>query len=578
MDADNVWAKLALRPIARRSLLRRAAIGATGLAGTSLVACGSKPGASNGGAASQSGAGNAAGAPQLGGTLQVVSRSNTKTLDPHVTSGGTDRTLQSGALSRPLRFKSGPDPKIAADHDIEPDLALTLESPDAVTWTLKLRHDANFQDIAPVNGHAVEAEDVKQTYVRFLKTPNNPNLGALDMIDATQIDTPASDTVVFRLKYPYAPFQKTLASGVYSWVLPREAVAGAFDVGKQLIGSGPFILESATPDVAYVLKKNPNWYQRGQPYVDGVRFAIVPATAQAEAQFTSGNLDELSAIGINDLDTMKRNNPKARVITTPANNPNPIYVQMGDPTSPFQDIRVRRALSMALDRDAIGKSSFGGQYDTFVFVPPTLGKWALTVKELDPSVAQYFKYNPSEAKKLLDAAGASNLALKFAFIANGPFDEAYRALYQTIGSMLQGIGLKITLFDQDYAQDFIKGGHGSRQGYFDKDVIVFGGVAQYTEADEYVFGYFHSKSTSNQEHLHDPTYDGMIDKARTIVNENDRLKAYIDVQKYLAQQMYAVPTASGLSFTMIPPSVYNYDPSSSYSICTETYAKLWLKK
>ena len=181
-------------------------------------------------------------------------------------------------MSRPFRFKTDSNPNTINNHDIESDLALSAESPDASTWTVKLRTDAKFQNTTPVNGRSVQAEDLKATFVRALKLTNNPNRGALGMIDPDQIEAPTADTVVFKLKYPYAPFAKTLASPVYSWVFPREASTGGYDPTKQMIGSGPFTLESHTPDVEYNLKRNPDWFEKGRPYIDALHFAIIPDT------------------------------------------------------------------------------------------------------------------------------------------------------------------------------------------------------------------------------------------------------------------------------------------------------------
>ena len=119
-----------------------------------------------------------------------------------------------------------------------------------------MRQDARFHNVAPVNGRPVQAEDVRATFTRALGNENPGRVG-LDMIDANQIEAPAADTVVFRLKYPYAPFKTTLASATYSWILPREATLGGYDPAKQMIGSGPFVLDSYTPDVAFVLKEEP---------------------------------------------------------------------------------------------------------------------------------------------------------------------------------------------------------------------------------------------------------------------------------------------------------------------------------
>ena len=82
--------------------------------------------------------------------------------------------------------------------------------------------------------------------------------------------------------------------------------------------------------------------------------------------------------------------------------PNHIMFQLGDPKSPFLDIRIRQAFSMAIDRDVISKAVWGGQSEQVVHVPAYMGKWSLKVSDLDPKVLQYYKYNPSEARKLLE--------------------------------------------------------------------------------------------------------------------------------------------------------------------------------
>ena len=121
-------------------------------------------------------------APKPGGTFSGYLGSNFP-LDPQKLSGSA-HVVTGGVYSRLLRFKSGLDPNLITNHDVENDLAISLESPDALTWTVKLRPDAKFHDVAPVNGHQVEAEDIKATYLRALDpATNNPNRGTIDMID-----------------------------------------------------------------------------------------------------------------------------------------------------------------------------------------------------------------------------------------------------------------------------------------------------------------------------------------------------------------------------------------------------------
>jgi peptide/nickel transport system substrate-binding protein len=568
MAAEQYWTR-SKRPLSRRRLLAVAG-GAAGLSAATLACSGRTR-------QSAAPAKATAGAPVQGGTFNSFSMLNAA-LDPQKGSNA-GQELASGVLSRPFRFKTAADPKVITSHDLEPDLALSAESPDALTWTLKLRTGARFGNIPPVNGHAVEAEDIKATFTRAVDpATSSPNRGALNMIEPAQIQTPNAQTVVFKLTYPYAPFQKTLASPAYSWILPREALAGAYDPLKQLIGSGPFPLDSFTPDVAYVYKRNPEYFERGRPLVDTMRLAIVPDTAQQMAQFTAGNLDEIVLQSINDVTTLKQRNPNATVLKLDYGSPTPLYLQLGDPSSPFQDIRVRRALSMAIDREAIDKALFNGESQTAPFVPALMGKWAIKFSDLDPTVQQYYKYNPAETKKLLEAAGVSNLQLKLVEVLNGPFTGLYLKQGETIANMLNASGIKTTVVTQDYQQDFVHGGKGSRQGYFDKDMIMLEGVGLLTDADEFVHDNFHTKSSSNAERLSDPALDAMIDKQRTLVNEDERLKAILEIEKYIADKMYVVPTNGSYRFVGIQPRVQEYDWSDTHGKHTETYAKLWLAK
>jgi peptide/nickel transport system substrate-binding protein len=562
------------RQMTRRRLL------ASGIAGGAVAislggACAGNPAQPSAGRTSGA-SGASGGPPQMGGTLRLYATANA-VLDAQKTSSGPG-VVVGGAQSRVFRIKTGADPKVYADHDIEPDLGVTAESPDAITWTVKLRPDARFHNIAPVNGHPVEAEDIKATFIRALDpATSNPNRGSLTMIDPAQIETPDKNTIVFKLLYPYAPFRKSLASTSYAWIFPREVLSGAYDPGKTVIGSGPFIVESVQPDVASTAKKNPDWFERGRPYVDGVRLAIVPDLQQLFAQFQAGNLDLLLVDNANDLQTATQQNPKAAIVKAVDGRSFPIYGQLGDPSSPFADIRVRQAISMAIDREAIGNAIFNGQTVYKLFVPGYMGKWALGPQDLPQSAQQYFKYNPAEAKKLLDAAGASNWQLKLAYVTGGFYTPAYGKQAEAVGNMLNSSGIKTNLVTQDYIKDFIGGGKGSRQGNFDKDTIGFFAEAIYTEADDYLYIYFHSKSTSNGERLKDATLDAMIDKERTIVDEDARLKAIQEIEKYIADKMYVIPTVGGYEWNITQPRLQNYQYSKSSNF-TETYSKAWLQQ
>jgi peptide/nickel transport system substrate-binding protein len=559
------------RPRGRR-LNRRTALGGAGALALSLAAC------STGKAPNQSSSGSsgavASETPQRGGTLNFYVTRNYR-LDPQQGSG-VDQTTSSGVMSRIFKLKTSLDPRVADNHDIEPDLGLSAESPDAITWTIKLRPDAKFHNVAPVNGHTVEAEDIKATFTRAFdpKVPN-PNRGTLGMIDPNQIQTPDKTTVVFKLKYPYAPLRKLLASAAYSQIFAREVLNPGYDPLKTIIGSGPWLYDSSSPDVGYNYKRNPDWFEKGMPYADNLKLAIIPEDAQQLAQFTSGALDYYLLTNPFNVDAVTRQNPRAAVLKTEMALPTPLYIQLGDPASVFQDIRVRRAFSMAIDRDALSKALLAGQAKQMVFMPSYMGKWALEVRDMPADAQQYYKFNPAETKKLLEAAGQSNMQLKLAYYT--PTTPERQKIAETVNNMLNSAGIKTTIAVIDFEKDYIDAGKGYRQGYFPRDTVVSANAPVYSDADEYLFSYFHSTSTTNQEMIKDPDLDKMIEHERTLVNEDERLAAVKDATVYISQKMYTISTVGSYQWVYVNPRIQNFQYSQSIAQPEETFPKAWIR-
>lgn len=578
--ARHTSSSLPLFPSRRRLLQRAVALGGGILAAQWLLACGrgaSPQGqlpADVGRSATQA----ATETPEPGGILTVAHGNNPPTLDPHGTSSAYTHQLLTLAMSRLLAFKTAPDPRVGENREVEGDLALSVESPDAATWIVKLRPEARFHNVPPVSGRPVTAEDVKATFTRAT-APTSANRAVFDMIDPTAIDTPAADTVVFRLKYPYAPFSRTLASG-YAWILPREGAVGEYDVAKQVIGSGPFLFDHYTPDVEFVGRRNPSWHQRGLPYLDSVRMVIIPDKAQQLAQFTAGNIDYVG-VDIEDLDTMQRSNPSADVISTRHIDNFYIYFQLRDRSSPFHDIRVRRAMSLAIDRQSLGKVALGPKFWINPIVGLGFGKWAITMDDLPDSTSQWYKFDLPQAKRLLEEAGGSALSIKFNETKPQPRGARYYTIAETLANMLSALPWKLSLVVIDYNKDWVGGGRGVRYGNFNSDTVGLTGLEAATDVDEYLYGHFHSKSGKNITGLRDAAVDTMIERARGLVQEEERLKVYREVQLYLADKLYCV---SGFpdwyTYSMLQPRVRNWSvpPIGSYGAGTETYARAWVRK
>ena len=562
------------RQYSRRSLLRAAGIGIGGLAlagckgngsaTTSSRSASSPPASGSAGRASdrqllaRSSRQPSNESPRTGGTVTWAAPANPPSLDPHRTSSQFTDDLLSPALSCLLQYQPVWDSIQALDRKISPDLALSVESPDALTWTVKLRPNAKFHNISPVNGHPVEAEDIKATFTRALD-PKNPSRGVFGMIDANKIETPDNKTAVFKLNYAYAPMPSLMASTVYSWILPREALTGSYDLTKTVIGSGPFIFDKYTPDVALDYKKNPEYYESTLPHVDAAQINIVPTAAAQLAQFTAGHQARVTNIATPDLDAAKRQNPDADAIPIWEHGGEVIYFQLRDNASPFQDIRARRALSLAVDREAIGKALASDRYALSFNVTLDEGKWALRSEDLPGDTAQWYKYDPAMAKQLFEQAGLSGKSMKYLFPWPHPRGEPLRKTAQAIFSMLKQLPWDLNYVEIDYAHEWVGGGKGVRYGNFPVTSMVMTGIEASSGYDGYLYNWWDSHSSSGISGLNDPKFDSMIDKARTIVAEQDRLKAYLAIQQYLAAQMISVTgMPNGVVTTLAHPWLRNY--------------------
>jgi peptide/nickel transport system substrate-binding protein len=575
-------------------MLRAAGL-ATGFAALALAGCrslGSTSSPSSSGSGSSGAAGRASDrqfltrsgsppapnqSPRYGGTVAWATGSNPPNLDPHRTSSAFTNDVVSPVLSRLLTYYAAADGITALDRKIVPDLAASVESPDASTWTVKLQPNAKWHNVAPVSGRSVEAEDVKATFTRSL-VDFNPSRGVFDMVDPNKIETPDKSTVVLKLNYAYAPMQSLMASGTYCWMLPREALAGSYDPSKVVIGSGPFLFDKYTPDVALYYKKNPDYYQKGLPYLDSSQINVVTDASAQVAQFTAGHLARITNISTGDVDSISKSNADAELFPLWEHGGEVLYFQLRDPSSPFQDIRARRALSLAVDRDAIGAGISNNKYALGFNVTLDEGKWAIRSEDIPTDSAQWYKYNPTLAKQLFDQAGLTNKSMKFLFPWPHPRGEPLRRAVQAIYNMLKALPWDLSYVEIDYTREWVGGGKGVRYGNFPNTSMIATGIEGSSGYDGYLYNWWDSHSTSGISGLNDSKFDSQIDKARTITNEAERLKAYIDIQQYLAANMISVTgMPNGVVTTFNHPWQVNYTVGES-GIGGNAMARVWLKQ
>ncbi|MBI4596231.1 MAG: ABC transporter substrate-binding protein [Candidatus Tectomicrobia bacterium] len=275
-------------------------------------------------------------------------------------------------------------------------------SPDGKIYTFHLIKGVKFHD-----GKPCTAADVKFTYDLI----RNPPQGvvslrkiALAVIDG--IETPDEYTVRFVLKRPAPSMLNILAQGYFS-VLPKHIIEAKGDMKKDAIGTGPFKLKNYTRGVSIELVRNPDYHLKGRPYLDGITFFIIPDPGTAFANFRTGQLHFYMMTGDEARQAEKEFGDKVAI----QKGPLVIFFNLNfnGRRKPWDDLRVRQAVSLAIDRSEALKVVTMGDGDIGGLMPPS-GIWALPPAELEkiPGYGKDTTANISAAKKLLAEAGYAN--------------------------------------------------------------------------------------------------------------------------------------------------------------------------
>jgi len=499
------------------------------------------------------------GQPKPGGVYTILSPADPDMLDPHKQSSIYTHNIVGLVYSKLLTYKTGPDVDYS-DYVLTGDLAEDWEvSEDGKVYTFHLRKDAKWQNVPPVNGRPVVAEDVIATMERIRSLPGHQ---AYMLEKVEKMEAPDDHTVVFTLKEPFAPFLNYMANH-YMWILPKEGVEGKFDLATKAIGSGPFILEKWEDNVEAILKRNPDYYEKGKPYLDEVRIMVVPDQGARIAAFRAGQAESIGIISPREVENLRKSNPDINV--SKVLFPTYVIVYMNMTKPPFDDLRVRKAISMAIDRKGLTKQIFG---DGEVSSPvnPSLADWGLPLEEREALQP----YDPEKAKALLKEAGYPNGFSTKIMVTNAYGEQVIQAA-QWIAEDLKKVGINAEIEVVEYATYFSKRWPGLQYD------IGVGFQSFYQEPDEWLRGQLHSKSPRNWFGVKIPELDKMLDEQRLIMDEEQRKKKVHEIQRYVLENVInPIPLITHYVETPHQPWVRDHHPHASYG---NTHLKdVWLDK
>jgi peptide/nickel transport system substrate-binding protein len=511
-------------------------------------------------------------APQLDvrpGQAQTPKRGGTINLrlwdpphwDPHLTISYKTHIAYSFTHSRLLKFRAGPG-VTPGTFPIEGDLAESWTQPNETTYLFKLRKGVRWHNKPPVNGRELIAEDVVYSIDRFRTVKGNANAYMLSSVD--KVEAPDKYTVKITLKEPYVWLLDMLANSHAVPIIARECVDKHGDLKRPeaTVGTGPWILDSYRPNVGFTFVRNPGYFLAGFPLIDRVEAFVDEDNASRMAAFLAGKYDlgwEFMGI-INRVDwvqikdVLKQKRPRLQTVefTTPVMS----HISMRTDKAPFSDVRVRRAMSMAIDRKAIIDSLYEGVGVLNPAVPTALKEWSIPMDQLGEGFANY-KYDPAAAKKLLAEAGlASGFSATMEFTTYG--STILVDMSQLVLKYLKDVGIDAKLVTKEY------GAYISTTFYGKFDTLAFGPQTGFQEPDNHLFGQYYPGELKNQSHINDPVVADMLIRQRRTPDLAKRREVVFDIQRHLAKQQYYVQMPSPTHVAVWESAVKNYAPNHGY--------------
>jgi peptide/nickel transport system substrate-binding protein len=463
--------------------------------------------------------------------------------------------------SRLVKQKAGPT--IApGTFPLEGDLAESWTQPNDTTYIFKLRRGVRWHAKPPVNGRELTAEDVRYSLERFMTVKGNSNAYMLKSVD--KVEAVDKYTVKITTREPFAWLLDMLASPMAVAIVAREAVEKFGDLKKPeaVIGTGPWMLDSYRPNQGMTFVRNPNYFLPGQPHIERVEVTVDEDNASRIAAFLSGKYDlgweNPGTINRTDWvqirDRLKSTRPNLRSAEFPSNVMS--HISMRTDQKPFSDIRVRQAISLAMDRQGLLDATQEGVGAINPAVPAALKEWSIPLNQLGEG-ARYDKYDPAEAKRLLAAAGyPQGFQGTMCFTTYG--STVLVDSMQIVLKNLKDVGIDAKLDQKEYGAYIASCFNGNFPS------MTYGPQTPFLDPDNFLYAQYYPGEPKNQSHIDDPVLADMLVRQRRIFDVTKRREVIYDIQRYLAKQQYYVTAPSGVYVAVWEGALKNYGPNLGY--------------
>jgi oligopeptide transport system substrate-binding protein len=485
-------------------------------------------------------------------TLYRVNDDEIRSLDPHQVSVVTDLRLAEDLFEGLTDF--------APDGAVVPGLAKSWTvTPDGRRWSFSLRPGLVFSDGTPIT-----AADVVYS-LRRLVTPETAApyasmfyaiSGARDAASGTappesiavQAPDPLTVTIALDRPWPSLPEALANAAGV---VVPRHVIerhGSSWIKPDRIVSSGPFTLRRWVLQSEIVLDKNPRYYAADAVALDHVVYYPIADDHSAVRRFRAGDVDVLETFPENLLSVLERDMGQAlRLAPYRAS----YYWVFNMRKPPFDDARVRMALSMAIDREVITRDVIRMPFQpAWSVIPAELGNFGPALK---PDWADWPRPRRiAEARRLLAAAGISPqqpITVEVRFNS----DEGHKRIAVAISQMWAELGVRTSLFNSEAAVHF----RALKTGEFTIGRASW--IADFNSAENFLFKYDSRTGELNYSGYNNPAFDALLDRALDEPDDARRNQLFRQGGEMLLQDMPAMPIYFLLSRSLVSPDVVGWE-------------------
>lgn len=320
--------------------------------------------------------------------------------------------------------------------------------------TMKVRQGVMFPEKPGVmKKRELTADDIVFAYTRLSTSPKKI-AGYFDHVE--KVEATDKYTVVFTFKYYNAEWDYRFGWGYYSTITPKEVADAGATNWKNVNGTGPYMLTDFVQGSSNTYTKNPDYWDKETiggteyklPFIDKITYRTIKDEATFLTALRTAKLDMLESIRWSAADDLKKQVPQLK--WSKWLNMSGTFLSMRVDTKPFDDIRVRRALNMAVNKKEIVQAYYGGNAELFAYPqhPDYVGYYE-PLEAMPASIKELFEYNPDKAKKLLAEAGyPKGFSFKVQVCSCSP---DHMDLLPLVAAYLEQVGVKLEIQPMEYA-------------------------------------------------------------------------------------------------------------------------------